>query len=1003
MEISINKKSKLISVESINKSELVKKEFSFLNLLLSEEKVYFDENLIIPFNTFFQLSKHERLILGFLPEAPFLVSLSTNGALLLPNFKIEYAFKKNGQRIYDIEISDYIYLKHDGVIYTMPTNLARVVDLIDEHSTLNGITDKIRKSEAFKELLTQLPSELKSSDDRLKTVQISYADTFTLAIDEKEGQIHPTLLCGESETVLLNSELNQKFKSEFLKGRAVQSHYHLGHNKFVFIPERLKKTLMIVREVQKGPIERRLAFFYNPGTIIEESLEKEEIEGSDTELFIETEHYISERILKLGVWNPKNYSFEPGTKNEWLPTNTIVIPEGDKFRFIKEGDIQDIDKKVKAAQKAGHDHIIYEGEEIKLTPDFIEGIGKRAKINPLPIERNPNGENDGIDKPKQLVPIIKDNIEGEFYASDLKPSIDLVASDPSHLLEFNLYPHQSICLGWLQKSFIEGRRGALLADDMGLGKTFQTLAFLKWLQEEMKAKRESGGPFLVVGPTALLKNWEKEHNDTLKGEGLGDLVEAYGPRLASLKRLGSEKAVERLKECSWALTTYTSMKNNQALFRRVPWKVLIFDEIQAIKNPNAFVTEMAKAIASDFTIGLTGTPVENSLLDLWCISDAVWTGILGLYKDFKNLYQGKEPNLEELKNRLTVNHPPPFMLRRLKEDEIEGLPCKTEVVVKEAMGKNQENSYDEIIKKAQNGGFTDNPFEVVHRLRRISLGVWSDGMSDEEIINSSARLKAALSILDEIKERGEKALIFVESREFQQILIPLLSKRYGLDEPPMLINGQTPTSTRQKYVDNFQVSRDGFNLMLISPKAGGTGFTLTAANNVIHLERMWNPAIEDQCSDRVYRIKQEKNVKIYIPQAVHKGIDKSSFDIILHEMLTRKRELSRKVIVPTGLIAEDKMDFIRKAANISADSVAFQKDFYKSKEWKDLSRRFKAEHRLECNNPRCDAAHPRVAVKEFHADHIKPRSKYPELALSYDNLQILCAECNLKKGNKLDF
>jgi SNF2 family DNA or RNA helicase len=167
----------------------------------------------------------------------------------------------------------------------------------------------------------------------------------------------------------------------------------------------------------------------------------------------------------------------------------------------------------------------------------------------------------------------------------------------------------------------------------------------------------------------------------------------------------------------------------------------------------------------------------------------------------------------------------------------------------------------------------------------------------DEVVAESARLSATMRLLDDIREQGEKALVFVEFIALQDALIPYLQRRYQLPSPPLRISGSVPGQTRKAHVDRFQSRPKGqFDIMLLSPKAGGVGLTLTAANNVIHLSRWWNPAVEDQCTDRVYRIGQTQNVNVYYPLAVHPRIGDQSFDINLHGLLEQKRALSRSVL-----------------------------------------------------------------------------------------------------------
>ncbi|MCE1181325.1 MAG: SWF/SNF helicase family protein [Rhodocyclales bacterium] len=193
--------------------------------------------------------------------------------------------------------------------------------------------------------------------------------------------------------------------------------------------------------------------------------------------------------------------------------------------------------------------------------------------------------------------------------------------------------------------------------------------------------------------------------------------------------------------------------------------------------------------------------------------------------------------------------------------------------------------------------------ETLHHLRSISLHPFitdqSGALSDEQYIASSARLSATIEILDEVKQKGEKALVFLESLDMQgSSELPLILKtRYQMQQLPLVINGSIAAVERQKRVERFQQG-EGFDVMILSPRAGGVGLTLTAANHVIHLSRWWNPAVEDQATDRIYRIGQTRPVHVYYPIAIHPALGEHSFDLKLHALIERKRQLSRSLLVP---------------------------------------------------------------------------------------------------------
>ena len=326
------------------------------------------------------------------------------------------------------------------------------------------------------------------------------------------------------------------------------------------------------------------------------------------------------------------------------------------------------------------------------------------------------------------------------------------------------------------------------------------------------------------------------------------------------------------------------------------------------------MTHAAKALNADFVVAMTGTPVENRLADLWCIADTVQPGALADLKDFSARYEIAGADVTALRSLVWHDEEadpaaaPRMLLRRLKTDKLEGLPKKHEHVLRMPMPRRQAEAYGRALAMKELSG-PEGTLGMIHALRRISLHpILMEGgaHADELRIEDSARLAATIQVLDQVYEAKEKALIFLESLDLQDAdqLPLLLKRRYGLARLPMVINGQVSTEARQSRVDAFQ-REGGFDVMLLSPKAGGVGLTLTAANHVIHLSRWWNPAVEDQCSDRVYRIGQTKPVHIYYPLAVLPDAEETSFDVQLQQLMNRKRQLALNLLAAPAFTKED--------------------------------------------------------------------------------------------------
>ena len=505
----------------------------------------------------------------------------------------------------------------------------------------------------------------------------------------------------------------------------------------------------------------------------------------------------------------------------------------------------------------------------------------------------------------QLVLLIQPNEETLDLETNFKPRPDLAADLPT-AVRSSLKPHQEEGLSWLQACWRAGRPGVLLADDMGLGKTLQSLAFLAWLRDGMDRRLIPHKPMLIVAPTGLLMNWQMEVDKHLSGAGLGTLLRAYGPDLKHLRRQDGAAGTialdtDALAAADWVITTYETLRDHDQSFGSVAFAALLMDEAQKIKSPGIRLTDAAKAVNADFKIAITGTPVENRLADLWCIVDAVHPGYLEDLKTFSRKYEANptEECLVSLKAQLDQPLPgrPPLLLRRRKEDRLKDVPEAQQHVIAMTMPSVQEKYYRDAISSLRaDENRKGAHLKALQAIRAISLHPDPEGeTNDDGFIAQSARLIGAFQALDAVKGADEAALVFLDDLDVQGRLSGILQRRYRLKRPPDIINGAVAGAKRQLMVDRFQ-GEEGFGVIMLSPKAGGVGLTLTRATHVIHLHRWWNPAVEDQCNGRALRIGQTRTVHIHLPLALLTGA--SSFDQKLHELLEKKRELSRRALIP---------------------------------------------------------------------------------------------------------
>ena len=451
---------------------------------------------------------------------------------------------------------------------------------------------------------------------------------------------------------------------------------------------------------------------------------------------------------------------------------------------------------------------------------------------------------------------------------------------------FKLRPYQLDGLHWLRFMARLGL-GACLADDMGLGKTVQVLAALTLWRQESPNDR----PALLVAPASLLGNWEMEA--TKFSPELRVLI--AHPSAMGNEKFENDEALERAVASADLVATTYGMLARQETLRRFPWSHAILDEAQAIKNPGTRQTKAVKELIAPVRVALTGTPVENSLGDLWSIFDFLNPGLLGSASAFsrlaKNVDRSEDPTRFAPLRRLVR----PFILRRLKTDRsvIADLPDKTEVRAFCPLSKRQAALYEQSVHELK------QQLEAVDGIQRRGL-VLSFLMRLKQLCNhpaqffggeytpvESGKFERLSQIAEEIASRQEKVLIFTQFREMTGPLSDYLTSIFG--RPGLVLHGGTNIKERRSLVEKFQCE-EGPPFFVISLKAGGTGLTLTEASHVIHFDRWWNPAVENQATDRAFRIGQKKNV------IVHKFVCRGTVEEKIDRLIEDKRSLAEGVL-----------------------------------------------------------------------------------------------------------
>jgi len=649
-----------------------------------------------------------------------------------------------------------------------------------------------------------------------------------------------------------------------------------------------------------------------------------------------------DRVVGVGEAEPfiSAYIVKKSDDEGWFQSNLLALL---KFRPPGAGDdvtvpitseaLPEIERALADAKRAGAGTMQLPGCENPLPIDeIVEAIEafKAALQGPPP----PRNETSVEAERRQSRPtlLIKGNIDSVSHHETREDK--LAAGEPtmerprSLRSSVELRDHQVSGIARLQQLFEASPghcRGVLMADDMGLGKTLQLLTFIARAIEQ----DESMPPALVVAPVSLLENW-REEIERFFAPGAMRVLTAYGDAMSDLRvprasidaDLQKEGLIRFLKP-GWrgashiVLTTYETLRDLEFSFAQEAWSIFVCDEAQKIKNPNAMVTRAARKLNVRFRVACTGTPVENSLSDLWCLFDFVQPGLLGSLNEFGRNYgrsietdaNAATEKLEQLRRLIE-----PQVIRRTKTDVAKDLPRKIEAKdCTVAMSNEQRAIYVGALELFNRAEPDDDETRLHHlgllqHLRLVCADPRQYGI--ETFVPEDAshyRRKAPkmdwlIRTLQAVRLKNEKALVFAEHRDVQRLLQHYIKLEFGFQ--PRIVNGDTSVSSRaesnrQKILGEFQRA-PGFGVIILSPLAVGFGVNIQAANHVIHYLRHWNPAKEDQATDRAYRIGQTRDVHVYCPLTVAQ--DFKTFDVKLDELLRRKRALAVDMLQGAGAV-----------------------------------------------------------------------------------------------------
>lgn len=459
-------------------------------------------------------------------------------------------------------------------------------------------------------------------------------------------------------------------------------------------------------------------------------------------------------------------------------------------------------------------------------------------------------------------------------------------------LKGQLRPYQRYGFSWLA-FFHRWGMGACLADDMGLGKTIQTLALLL---HEKEIRGKLPGPVLLICPTSVVTNWERE-------------IRRFSPSLTSIIHQGptrprGDAVAAAVEGIDLVLSSYAVVRMDAETLQKIQWYGVVLDEAQYIKNPAAKQTQAVRKLPASFRFALTGTPVENRLSELWSIMQFLNPGYLGSQDNFRRDFSipierfGDKQATQRLRQLVG-----PFVLRRVKTDPtvIQDLPEKIEVKEYCRLTDEQATLYEAIVREvlakiASSTGIErkglvlsllmqlkqicNHPIQYLHQGRE-------GGLEDALIAGRSGKLKRLVEMLEEIIAEGERTLIFTQFAEMGHILAAYLPKALGCSV--LYLHGGTPTKNREQMIRRFQEDENGPPIFILSLKAGGLGLNLMRATHVFHFDRWWNPAVEDQATDRAYRIGQNRNVE------VHKFVTEGTLEERIDDMIESKKGLAEAI------------------------------------------------------------------------------------------------------------
>ena len=795
-------------------------------------------------NTFMSLLKNKNYYIkdkeyyGYIEENPFDISLIKETD--------NYVLQINNIHRFEPLIDDTRFIYDNEKVYKISSKLSRLFSILYKNNLDKIIFKKENLNKFTNGLLPIIKDEIKLSDD-LPEIIISKTPKTKLYFDFYYSDIECEikLIYGQKEINIFDKTdkimRDYEFENEIINNLKDLGFIITGENKIILVD-----IEYIGYFLEEGIFELNKEY---------EVFTSEKVK--ETKIIKNSNNSVS---FSIGKDNILSYSFElDNIKNSELSEILLSLKSKKKYHKLKNGDIINLreDKNIIELSNLA--------EDLDLSvKDLNEGKGQIPKYRAIYLDSLKSGYEGIITTNNQfdsLIETFKKYKDKEIKSQDNELSI--------------LRDYQKTGVKWLYNIYKTGF-GGILADEMGLGKSIQLIYLIKLIiKENPKAK------IMIVAPTSLIYNWEKEFDKFAPNLKYKVFAENKKQRLNIL---------ENAKDINIFITSYGLVRNDYEEYQNINFELLAIDEAQNIKNPKAIITKTLKKLKAKTKLALTGTPLENNVMELWSIFDFIMPGYLANNKKFQQLYNVKDMKEESVKQLDRLNKQIKyFILRRKKKDVVKDLPDKIDNNIYIDLNPNQKKIYAAEVEKTKDSledmikeeGFSKAKFKILQLLTKLRQICVDPSIVFENYKGESSKIEQLLKIVSETKENGHKMLIFTTYKKALDLLIPKLNN-IGISS--YYIDGTVPSKKRMELVERF--NKDDTDVFIITLKAGGTGLNLTAATVVIHLDLWWNPQVENQATDRAHRIGQKSTVEVI------RIISKGTIEERILELQNKKRKLA---------------------------------------------------------------------------------------------------------------